>query len=166
VSGLLSRGWCRWGCRRERRGWGGGGRLGRSKRRAVGEGVGRRGRGGRGCSGGWVSVVVLGMAARRGAAVGIADAYRRTFRDTECGSLTASWDGYRWWLMMGDHGDAMAGPSLGVGRRVCPAWNRGRLGARTRTGARADRTSIGSAPEIRFIPFETQMDNTTTTLIV
>jgi len=31
-------------------------------------------------------------------------AYRRTFNDTECGSLTASWDGYRWWLMM-DHGD-------------------------------------------------------------
>jgi hypothetical protein len=54
VSGLLSRGWCRWGCRRERRGWGGGGRLGRSKRRAVGEGVGRRGRGGRGCSEGWL----------------------------------------------------------------------------------------------------------------
>jgi hypothetical protein len=72
--------------------------------------------------GGWVSIVVLGIAARR-AAVGIADAYRRTFRDTECGSLTASWDGYRWWLMTGDHGDAMAGPSLGVGRRVCPAWN-------------------------------------------
>jgi hypothetical protein len=70
---------------------------------------------------GWVSMG-LGMAARR-TAVGIGDAYLRTFRDTECGSLTASWDGYRWWLMMGDHGDAMAGPSLGVGRRVCPAWN-------------------------------------------
>ena len=32
-------------------------------------------------------------------------AYRRTFRDTMCGSLTASWDGYRWWLMAGGHVD-------------------------------------------------------------
>ena len=31
--------------------------------------------------------------------------YRRTFRDTRCGSLTASWDGYRWWLMAGGHVD-------------------------------------------------------------
>ena len=27
------------------------------------------------------------------------EAYRRTLREIEWGSLTGSWDGYRWWLM-------------------------------------------------------------------
>lgn len=50
---------------------------------------------------GWVSLVaqVEGRKANSGLA------YRRTFKDTRCGSLTASWDGYRWWLMTGRHVD-------------------------------------------------------------